>query len=126
MPDLPSGTVTFLVTDIEGSITLWERDRQAMTAAVARHLTLLDAAIQASGGVHFKTVGDAIQAVFPTAAAALAAALAAQQALLAEDWGDLGALRVRLALHAGEAEPDERGVPGHPQIQREHQRDEHR
>jgi predicted ATPase/class 3 adenylate cyclase len=109
VPDLPSGTVTFLFTDIEGSTALWERDRQAMTVAVARHLTLLDATIQAHGGVHFKTVGDAIQAVFPTAAAPLAAAFAAQRTLLAEDWGELGALRVRMALHAGEAAPDERG-----------------
>ena len=75
MPDLPSGTVTFLFTDIEGSTALWERDRQAMTAAVARHMALLDAAIDAHGGVHFKTVGDAIQAAFPTAPAAIAAAL---------------------------------------------------
>jgi class 3 adenylate cyclase len=57
MPDLPSGTVTFLFTDIEGSTALWERDRSAM-AAVERHLALLDAAIQ-TRGVHFKTAGDA-------------------------------------------------------------------
>lgn len=53
MPDLPSGTVTFLFTDIEGSTTLWERNRGAMAAAVERHLALLDAAIAAHGGVHF-------------------------------------------------------------------------
>ena len=66
MPDLPSGTVTFLFTGIEGSTALWERDRVGMAAAVARHLALLDAAIQAHGGVHFKTVGDAVQAAFST------------------------------------------------------------
>ena len=48
MPDFPSGTVTFLFTDIEGSTALWERDRQAMAAAVERHLALLDAAIHGS------------------------------------------------------------------------------
>jgi class 3 adenylate cyclase len=80
MPDLPSGTVTFLFTDIEGSTALWERDRQAMAAAVERHIVLLDAAIQAHGGIHFKTVGDAVQAVFPTAPDAIAAALDAQRA----------------------------------------------
>ncbi|HKG29048.1 MAG TPA: hypothetical protein VKB01_07935, partial [Thermomicrobiales bacterium] len=53
MPDLPSGTVTFLFTDIEGSTALWERDQAAMAAAVERHLALLDAAIAAHGGVHF-------------------------------------------------------------------------
>src|SRR5215208_2985487 len=109
MPDLPSGTVTFLFTDIEGSTTLWERDREAMTAAVERHLALLDTAIHAHGGTHFKTVGDAVQAAFPTAPAAIAAACDAQRALLAEDWGAIGPLRVRMALHAGEAEPDTRG-----------------
>ena len=49
MPDLPSGTVTFLFTDIEGSTALWERDREAMAVAVARHIALLDAAVQAHG-----------------------------------------------------------------------------
>lgn len=66
MADLPSGTVAFLFTDIEGSTALWERDRNAMAAAVARHIALMDSAIQAHGGIHFKTVGDAVQAAFPT------------------------------------------------------------
>jgi class 3 adenylate cyclase len=109
MADLPRGTVTFLFTDIEGSTGRWERDPQAMAAAVARHLAVLDAAIQTHGGVHFKTVGDAVQAAFPAAPQALAAALAGQQALLAETWSNAGGLQVRMALHAGEAEPDERG-----------------
>jgi predicted ATPase/class 3 adenylate cyclase len=108
MPQLPSGTVTFLFTDIEGSTARWERDRQAMAAAVARHSALLDAAIQAHGGVHFKTVGDAVQAAFPTAPGALAAALDGQRALLTEEWPDGDSLRVRMALHAGEAEPDDK------------------
>jgi predicted ATPase/class 3 adenylate cyclase len=103
MSDLPSGTVTFLFTDIEGSTTLWEQNRGAMAAAVQRHLAQLDAAIQAHGGIHFKTVGDAVQAAFPTAPDAISAALDAQRSLLAEDWGAIGPLRVRMALHAGEA-----------------------
>src|SRR5215212_8139843 len=109
MAELPSGTVTFLFTDIEGSTARWERDRQAMAAAVERHVALLDAAIRAHGGVHFKTVGDAVQAAFLTAPQAVAAALDAQRALLAEDWGEVGPLWVRMALHAGEAQPDDRG-----------------
>jgi class 3 adenylate cyclase len=109
MTDLPRGTVTFLFTDIEGSTALWERDRQAMAAAVERHIALLDAAIHAHGGIHFKTIGDAVQAAFPTAPSAIAAALDAQRALLAQDWGEIGSLRVRMALHAGEAAPDDRG-----------------
>jgi class 3 adenylate cyclase len=79
--ELPSGTVTFLFTDIEGSTTLWERDRAAMAAAVERHLHLLRAAIEAHSGVLFKTVGDAVQAAFATAPVAVAAAVAAQRAL---------------------------------------------
>jgi class 3 adenylate cyclase len=109
MPELPRGTVTFFFTDIEGSTALWERDRAAMHTAVDRHLTLLDTAIASHYGIHFKTVGDSIQAAFPTALDAVAAALAAQQSLLTEDWGVVGELRVRMALHAGEATPDERG-----------------
>ena len=109
MADLPRGTVTFLFTDIEGSTERWERDRQAMTATVERHIALLDAAIQVHAGIHFKTVGDAIQAAFPTAPQAVAAAVDAQRELLAQDWGESSPLQVRMALHAGEAEPDARG-----------------
>jgi predicted ATPase/class 3 adenylate cyclase len=109
MTDLPRGTVTFLFTDIEGSTALWERDRAAMHAAVERHVTVLNGAIRDHAGVPFKTVGDAVQAAFPAAPAALAAAVDAQRALLAEDWAALGLIRVRMALHAGEAEPDARG-----------------
>ncbi len=105
----PRGTVTFLFTDIEGSTALWERNRQAMLATVARHLDVLGEAITAHGGIHFKTVGDAVQAAFPTAPAALAAALAGQRAILAETWPTGEPLRVRMALHAGEAEPDSHG-----------------
>src|ERR671912_1864697 len=110
MPDLPSGTVTFLFTDIEGSTALWERDRAAMRAAVDRQLAILQSLISAHHGVHFKTIGDGTQAAFGTAEDALRAALASQRALLAEDWAEpLGPVRVRMALHAGEVEPDARG-----------------
>ena len=105
MSDLPSGTVTFLVTDVEKSTALWERDPAAMRFAVDRHLAILTAAVTAHGGVHFKTVGDAIQAAFPTAPAALAAAVDAQLALTAESWERTGPLRVRMVIHAGEATP---------------------
>ncbi|MCC7023474.1 MAG: adenylate/guanylate cyclase domain-containing protein [Thermomicrobiales bacterium] len=106
---LPSGTVAFLFTDIEGSTARWERERDAMAVAVERHLALLKQAVAAEGGVPFKVVGDALQAAFATAPAAVAAALAAQRALLAEEWEAVGPLRVRMALHAGEAEPDAHG-----------------
>ena len=109
MVDLPRGTVTFLFTDIEGSTTLWERHRQAMAQAVEHHLTVLRSAITEHGGVLFKVVGDGVQAAFPRAPSAVAAALQAQRALLGENWGEISPLAVRMALHAGEAEPDEHG-----------------
>src|SRR5215212_6187376 len=109
MPDLPSGTVTFLFTDIEGSTARWEQDRAAMATAVDRQLTILQGLITAHHGVLYKTVGDGTQAAFGTAEDALRAALASQRAILAEDWGEIGPLTVRMALHAGEAAPDARG-----------------
>ncbi|HSH79272.1 MAG TPA: adenylate/guanylate cyclase domain-containing protein, partial [Herpetosiphonaceae bacterium] len=83
---LPSGTVTFLFTDIEGSTTRWEQQRAAMQAALARHDAILREAIEGHGGHVFKTVGDAFYAVFATAPTALEAALAAQRALQDETW----------------------------------------
>src|ERR671911_3085909 len=110
MTNLPSGTVTFLFTDIEGSTALWERDRQAMAAAVDRQLAILHSLITAHHGVLYKTVGDGTQAAFGTAEDALRAAVASQRALLAEAWTEPpGPLRVRMALHAGEAAPDAHG-----------------
>ena len=90
MAPLPGGTVAFLFTDIEGSTALWERDRQAMAAAVDRHFALLGEAVAAQDGVLFKTIGDAAQAAFPAVPNAIAAAIAAQLALRREDWGDFG------------------------------------
>jgi class 3 adenylate cyclase len=104
MDTLPSGSVTFLFTDIEGSTRLWEYYPQAMRAALARHDALVCAAIEAHGGGVFKTVGDAFYAVFAAAADAAATALAIQRALECEPWGETGPLRVRVALHTGAAE----------------------
>src|SRR5688572_4870890 len=109
MPDLPSGTVTFLFTDIEGSTRLWERDAAAMRAAVARHDALLRDVIVAHHGSLYKHIGDAVQAAFPAAAEALTAAVKAQRALTTDSWPETGPLRVRIALHAGQAAPDARG-----------------
>src|SRR4051812_32108355 len=98
---LPTGTLTFCFTDIEGSTHLWEQHPHAMPAALALHDTLLRHAIETHGGVVFKMVGDGVHAVFARASDAITAALAAQQALHAADWGDLRALRVRMAMHTG-------------------------
>src|SRR2546423_270890 len=101
---LPSGTVTFLFTDIEGSTKLWEQHPEAMRTALARHDDLLRQSIQAHQGRVVRGRGDGLFAAFPTAMNALAAALAAQQALQAEDWSQSVPLRVRMALHTGSAE----------------------
>jgi predicted ATPase/class 3 adenylate cyclase len=108
MPAFPSGTVTFLFTDIESSVTRWERDRPATQAALERYLAILHQAIEAHHGVLYKTIGDGTQSAFAVAAQGVAAALEAQRALLAEDWPDPpGALPVRMALHVGEAYPQD-------------------
>ncbi len=112
---LPTGTVTFLYTDIEGSTVRWERHPDAMKAAVERHDALLREAIESAGGVVFRRVGDAFCAAFPTAPQALNAALAAQRALFAEPWDQrISPLRVRMALHTGTGEVREGDYVGTP------------
>jgi predicted ATPase/class 3 adenylate cyclase len=108
MAELPRGTVTFLFTDIEGSTQRWERDRVAMRKAIEHHLTLLASVVETHNGVLFKVMGDSVQAAFSSAPDAVAAALDAQQALLSCDWSAVGGLPVRMALHVGEAVPDDR------------------
>jgi predicted ATPase/class 3 adenylate cyclase len=105
--ELPTGTVTFLYTDIEGSTRRWEAHPDAMKAAVARHDTLLRAAIEAEGGCIFRRMGDGVCAAFATAPSAVSAALAIQRALYAEPWeavGATGPIRARMALHTGVGE----------------------
>jgi predicted ATPase/class 3 adenylate cyclase len=105
MSGLPTGTVTFLFTDIEGSTVRWERYPEEMRLALARHDELMREGLEAQGGVIFKTVGDAFYAAFATAGTAISAAVALQRALHAEPWNtDVGPLRVRMAVHTGEAE----------------------
>jgi len=101
---IPSGTVTFLFTDIEGSTERWEHHREAMKAGLTRHDDLLGNAITANGGYIFKKMGDAYCAAFRTAPDAVRAAIAAQQALSKEDFSAVNGLRVRMALHTGYAE----------------------
>jgi class 3 adenylate cyclase/DNA-binding XRE family transcriptional regulator len=101
---LPTGTVTFLFTDIEGSTRLWEQQPQAMPTALARHDAILRAAIAERAGVVFRTEGDAVCAAFARAPDAFLAALEAQQALHAEPWGPTGPIHVRMALHTGPVE----------------------
>jgi predicted ATPase/class 3 adenylate cyclase len=98
---LPSGTITLLFTDIEGSTQHWEERRAAMPEALRRHDELLRTAIEAHGGHVFKTMGDGFCAAFARASDGIAAAVDAQRALATEDWGVVGGLAVRMALHSG-------------------------
>lgn len=100
----PSGTVTFLFTDIEGSIKLWQQHPDSMPEALARHHALLQNSFISHGGYVFQIIGDAFCSAFPTANDGLDAALAAQRALADEKWGETGAINVRMALHTGQAE----------------------
>lgn len=98
---LPSGTVTFLFSDIEGSTERWERHRAEMQSAVHRHEDIIRTGIAAHDGYVFKTVGDAFCATFRTAPEAIAAALDAQRALGSEDFTAVDGLKVRMAIHTG-------------------------
>jgi predicted ATPase/class 3 adenylate cyclase len=103
-PKAPTGTVTFVFSDIEGSTVRWDSNRDAMQAAVRRHDELMHAAIESNNGYIFKTIGDAFCAAFGAAEQALAATLAAQRSIGAEDWTAVGGLRVRMAIHTGIAD----------------------
>jgi predicted ATPase/class 3 adenylate cyclase len=98
----PSGTVTFLLTDLEGSTRLWEQDPDAMKAAMARHDELLEQAIVGQRGFVFARMGDGMAAAFATAADAVLAAATIQQALADESWATMGALQARIGIHTGE------------------------
>ncbi len=98
---IPTGTVTLLFTDIEGSTRRWEERRDAMARALRRHDELLRRAIERHGGYVFKTVGDACCASFWRATDAVAAAIDAQRELSGEDWSAIDGLQVRMALHSG-------------------------
>jgi WD40 repeat protein/class 3 adenylate cyclase len=102
---LPTGVVTFLLTDVEGSSRLWERAPAAMAQALERHDALIDRAVSAAGGSLLKArgEGDSTFSVFTRSSAAVAAAVATHEALAAEPWPGGVSLDVRIAVHTGEA-----------------------
>jgi class 3 adenylate cyclase len=104
MNGAPSGTVTLLFTDVEGSTRLWDGERDAMAAALRRHDEILRDAIEQAGGYVFKTAGDSFCAAFSAARAGLDAALAAQRNLAAQSWPTSRPIVVRMGLHAGVCE----------------------
>jgi TolB-like protein/class 3 adenylate cyclase/Flp pilus assembly protein TadD len=113
-PPLPTGTLTFLFTDIEGSTRLWQAAPDAMQAALARHDAIVRHGVETRGGHVFKTAGDAFCAAFATPWHALEAALAVQQTLAAEAWPAQAPIRVRMALHTGAAEMRDGDYFGQP------------
>jgi predicted ATPase/class 3 adenylate cyclase len=100
---LPSGTVAFLMSDIEGSTRLAAAAGSGFPALLDEHFALLRAAIEGSGGTIVSTEGDSVFAVLPTARAAIAAAVDGQRALTAHDWPEGRAVHVRVGIHVGEA-----------------------
>ena len=102
MPELPTGTVTFLFTDVEGSTRLWEERPDAMRDALARHDAILRDGVTAHEGYVVKSTGDGIHAVFATAHDALDAAVAMQRGLALESFDEMGPLRVRMGVHTCE------------------------
>jgi predicted ATPase/class 3 adenylate cyclase/DNA-binding CsgD family transcriptional regulator len=108
---LPTGTVTFLLTDVEGSSRRWETVAEVMPAAIARHYDLLGEAIAAHGGVRpvEQGEGDSVVGAFSRATDAMHAAVDAQRALGAEPWPEGAEIRVRMAIHTGEAQMRDSG-----------------
>ena len=112
MASLPTGTVTFLFTDIEGSTRLLQELGERYAEALAHHHRLLRAAVQEHAGQIIHTQGDSVFAAFSRARDALAAAVAAQRAIGTHQWPENAAVRVRMGLHTGEPLSAEIGYVG--------------
>jgi hypothetical protein len=112
MSVLPTGTVTFLLTDIQDSTVLWEADPTTMRLAADRHLHLLDTAAAAHGGVRAveQGAGDSTVFAFTRASDAVAAAVDAQRALGTAEWQIDSPLLVRVAVHVGEVDRRDDGT----------------
>ncbi|HEX2221929.1 MAG TPA: adenylate/guanylate cyclase domain-containing protein [Candidatus Limnocylindria bacterium] len=104
MPELPTGTVTFVFTDIEGSTRALTSLKEAWPEVLERHRSILRDAFVGRRGLELGTEGDSFFFAFPSAPAAVAGAVAAQRGLSAERWPDGAPIRVRMGLHSGEAD----------------------
>jgi len=100
---LPSGTVTFLLTDVVGSTELWQQYPSSMPEALRNHEEILRRTLTEHGGYEFGTAGDSFAVAYKSAAQALGSAATAQRALAAHSWGDVQ-IDVRMGLHTGQAE----------------------
>jgi YVTN family beta-propeller protein len=112
MAELPSGTVTFVFTDVEGSTALTKRLRDRYEGILEQHQVLLRAAFEAHGGHEIDTQGDSFFFAFRRANDAIVAVVEAQRALTGHDWPDAGEVRVRMGLHTGEPAVGERRYTG--------------
>ena len=101
MPVLPTGTVTFLFTDIEGSTRLLQALGSSYRDLLAGHDALIRRAVSATGGVEVRTDGDAFFVAFASARDAISAAVAAQRSLGTHEWPATADVRVRMGLHTG-------------------------
>src|SRR6478672_8110694 len=102
---LPSGLVTFVLTDIEGSTKMFRRLGEAYPPLLDAHNELLREQWTAYGGAEVKTVGDAFIVAFDSASAAMAASVAAQRAVGSHQWPSDGVMRIRVGIHIGMAYP---------------------
>jgi predicted ATPase/class 3 adenylate cyclase len=99
---LPTGTVTFLFTDIEGSTRLLQELGDRYAAVRDEHAAIVRHAVEAGGGVEVSTEGDSFFVAFPSPVGAVRAAVAAQRGLANHDWSPAPPVRVRMGLHTGE------------------------
>jgi class 3 adenylate cyclase len=109
---LPSGTVTFLFTDIEGSTVLLRELGDRYSGVLARERTILRETLSSAGGQEIDTQGDAFFFSFTRARDAVAGAVAAQRALIEEEWPDGVEVKVRMGLHTGEPSVGDEGYVG--------------
>jgi len=114
MITVPSGTVTFLFTDIQGSTRLWQDNPSAMEIALKRHDEILKKTVHLNNGHVFKTVGDAFCCAFTQAIDAVKAALTVQLIIREEDWETSRPIRVRMSLHTGAARERDNDYFGPP------------
>ena len=112
MAELPSGTLTFLFSDIEGSTRLLRQLRDRYAEVLSAHRTLMRGAFAEFGGEEMGTEGDAFFVAFRRASDAIGAAASAQRSLAAHEWPDGQALRVRMGLNTGEPGVEEEGYFG--------------
>src|SRR5688572_29344864 len=99
----PTGSVTFLFTDVEGSTHLWETDPTGMATSIEAHDALVREVVEANGGHIFSTAGDGFGAAFSSPVAAISAALAVQLRLAQTEWSG-PVLKVRMGVHSGRAD----------------------